>query len=454
MLCLVLTLLIARTVPAGTFEQDPPKTDAIPIAVMSINPNYPLHADLQPVIDAIGDARIVVLSTATEGDGAAHWARTRLATALLEQADFSVLGFEAGFYDCQAMNAQFAAGTDASLCPAVGLPPQLARSGYFEALHRFVWKSYFKPVPVEVCGFDYQFTGKRTDRQLPRDLLEYLGSIDPHPLTKDLRRKYLTVLERLTEAKENGDDAGLVRSWQETHELQRVLQDNRVDLIESTSSKRFQVWDKILADMIRYAEEHLAFEGEKPFPLNESSRQKHMGERLVWIVNELYPDRRIIVFAGTLTALSDPTAVQVEPSNALLEGFTSAGQAWRSSFGDDLYTIACTSKRGISGWIDGPGFPITDALVGSVEHQLAAAGDPFVFVSLRNNSDPWWQRPRQSTMLGLNRLLALHESAEPAQRVRAVWPDQVDALLFIDQMFPNHWQAKPPEDAVHTVNIE
>lgn len=453
-LALTLVHLVIQPSLAIQPESQPFNAPSAPVPILSINPNHPSDDDLAPILKAIGDARIVVLATATDGDGASHFARARLAQTLMTELGFSVIAYEAGFYDARAMNAQFAAGTDASLCPAIGLPQQLAQSGYLETLHRFVWKSYFRPQPVEVCGYDYRFTGARTNRQLPRDLLEYLGNLDPHPLTKDQRKQYLTVLERLNDAKKNDDDPGIVTSWQETHELQRVLRANREPLVEASGESLYQVWDQILIDMILNAEDDLAFEPSEPTPMGDLARQRHMGLRLVWMANTLYPDRRIIVFASTLAAITKPDTIQVEPDPELLQGYQSAAQIWHDAFGDDLYTIAFTAERGISGWIKGPGFPVPNAPTGSVESRLGLDNGPFAFVSLRNNTDPWWQRQRPSTMLGLNRALELHDALPRTQRVSAVWPEQVDAIFFIEQMFPNHWQAKTPEGVPHTVNIE
>jgi erythromycin esterase len=425
-----------------------------PFRILSINPEHPTDRDLDPVLKAIGDARIVVLAAATPGDGAAHWARVRLANTLIERAGFSVIAFEAGFYDCRAMNSQFAAGTDPSLTPKAGLPEQLASSGYMQRLYRNIWKSYFNPVPTEVAGFDYRHTGARTARQLPRDLFRYLGNLDPNPLTKEQRRKYLTVLERLVEAGDAGDDAEIVRSWEQLHELKQVLEANRDALIEAEGEPLYEVWTLILKDAILNAEAAMSFDGDGSTLTNDNTRQKHMGERLLWLAQVQYPDRRIIVFCETLTAIADPGSLVVEPDADLVDGYQSAGQVWRKALGDDLYTIAFTAERGTSGWIQGPSLPVPEAVTSSVEARLAQADWPFLFEPLRGNTDPWWQTPRPSTMTGLNRRLMVEDNLPREQRISADWPEQVDAVFFIGEMFPNNWKAEPPEGVIDTVHIE
>lgn len=421
---------------------------------MSIHPNYPSQTDLAPILEAIGDARIVVLASATDGDGATNWARSRLAHALVKEAGFSVIAFEAGYYDCWAMNQQFAAGTDASIVPPLGLPDQLAKSGYLSSIFRDAWRSYFDPQPTDLCGLDYRHTGSRTARQLPRSLLEYFGSINPNPLTKDQRRDYLTVLERLATALEEGDDAAVIRSWEQLHELRLVLAEHRQALVQAQGQALYDTWSRVLDDAILNAEDGLAFDAADESLAGDNTRQQHMAEQLIWIADEVYPARRIIVLASTLTAINDASGLEVTPDPELLASYTPAGNAWRDAFGADLYTIAFTAERGISGWIQGPGFPVPGAVAGSVEAKLGNEDWPFLFVPLRANTDPWWLTARPSTLTGLNRVLSHREWLPREQRVTAVWPGQVDAIFFIEQMFPNHWKAEPPQDARHTVAVD
>lgn len=449
-----LSIILTIGTLAGLATGAAPEPVDGPAHILSINPEHPTDRDLDPVLEAIGDTRIVVLAAATPGDGATHWARVRLANALIDRAGFSVIAFEAGFYDCRAMNTQFAAGTDPSLTPRAGLPEQLSSSGYMQRLYRNIWKSYFKPAPTEVAGFDFRHTGARTARQLPRDLFRYLGNLEPNPLTKEQRRKYLTVLERLVEAKDAGDDTEIVRSWEQLHELRQVLEANREALSEAEGEPLYEVWSLILDDAILNAEAAMSFDGDVSTLPADNARQAHMGDRLLWLARVQYPDRRIIVFCQTLTAIADPGSLIVEPDADLVDEYRSAGQIWRKALGDDLYTIAFTAERGESGWIQGPSLPVPEAITGSVEARLAKADWPFLFEPLRGNTDPWWQTPRPSTLTGLNRRLMAEDNLPREQRFNAIWPEQIDAVFFIEEMFANNWKAEPPEGVIDTVNIE
>lgn len=422
--------------------------------ITSINPDEPDSADLDAVVAAIGSRRIVVLAERTPGDGAVLWAKSRLARKLINEAGFSVIAFEAGLYDCRAMNTQFAAGTDYSAAAPIGLDPQWSSSGFMLTLFRDVWTSYFKPTPIQVCGFDQRFSGRRTSRQLPRELLDYLGSIDPHPLDKAQRRHHLTVLERLIQAVEQADDKAIVQSWEDLHHLLSLLKKHEAALVHARGRTDFEFWKRILEDAIANAERTMPFDVDYPGLSDDNARQERMSEHLAFLANQIYPDQRIIVWCSALTAMADAATVRVEPNQQLIDGYTPAGTRWRTTFGDELYVIAFDVGQGNCELIrEGP-LPAPAVEPGSLEEHLQTIDWPFLFIPFADDSPEWLRQSIPGNLLGLNPVLARRQLLEDLQFVSAVWPAQFDAVFFIRRSFPNHWEARPPDDAVHTVILE
>lgn len=451
---LALLPLLLPAIPAAA--QEAPPLDQQAVRLLSIDPSYPGDADLGPVLDAIGDRRIVVLAERTPGDAAALWAKSRLARALIRDRGFTVVAFEAGLYDCRSMNQQFAAGTDASMCPGVGLDEQWATSGYMVLFFQDIWKSYFKPTPVDVCGIDYRMTSSRTPRHLPRDLLDYLGSLNPHPLDKELRRHMLTVLERLRDAVEDHDDAGVVGAWEDLHRLSNLLSENKQALIEAAGAGEFAFWERILQDQIANAEDAMSFDLEPTGLADDNERQQRLAERLAWFANEVYPNRKIIVWCSAVSALANADDVTLDQHEELIVGFQSAGAAWRDTFADQLYTIAFDTGDGVSGLAGRgqPHLPPPATRPGSFEEKLSDLDWPLLFIPLGEHAPRELRRPLKGNLIGLNPWLAERQRLAEPVVVSADWSTQFDAVIFIEATWPNSSSDKVPEGIVHTVHLE
>src|SRR5215212_8074279 len=61
-------------------------------------------ADLDPLIDAIGDARFVLLGEASHGTSEFYTRRTELSKRLIIEKGFSFIGVEGDWPDCYAVN--------------------------------------------------------------------------------------------------------------------------------------------------------------------------------------------------------------------------------------------------------------------------------------------------------------------------------------------------------------
>ena len=75
---------------------------------------YPLQskADLQPLMDRIGDARIVMLGEASHGTHEYYTWRSHISKKLIEEKGFNFIAVEGDWPDCYRLN-RFVKGYDA-----------------------------------------------------------------------------------------------------------------------------------------------------------------------------------------------------------------------------------------------------------------------------------------------------------------------------------------------------
>ena len=151
-------------------------------------------------------------------------------------------------------------------------------------------------------------------------------------------------------------------------------------------------------------------------------RDSAMADNITFLANELYPGKKIIVWAANL---------HVRHANEQTTWvFPTMGGWLTKRFRDELYTIGLYPNRGTV-----PGarsvFTIDPAEPGTMERLLSDAGPPQLFVDLlnqpRNDGTRWMYEPmlsRDASIYGPQAMLP----------VLIVPRDQYDGLLFIDRV--------------------
>lgn len=145
----------------------------------SIDPADTDFSDLQSLKQMIGDARIVQLGEQSHGDGACFQTKIRLIKFLHQEMGYDVLAFESGIYDCRRAWQAFQQGTD---------PEHAARTGVFgiwtgskqtAELWSYLADQASSNKPLELAGFDCQFTGTASQQYLADDIRKLAAKYAP-----------------------------------------------------------------------------------------------------------------------------------------------------------------------------------------------------------------------------------------------------------------------------------
>ncbi|MBN1974173.1 MAG: ankyrin repeat domain-containing protein [Sedimentisphaerales bacterium] len=345
------------------------------IQLKSIDPNDEDFSDLEPLARAIGDARIVQLGEQTHGDGATFIAKTRLIKFLHQRLGFNVLAFESGLYDCHKAWDLLIKGTEPYKAFKMGVFGIWGASEQVKPLIEYWGQASKSNLPLELCGFDCQFTASASRDLLIEDVNSLLNKLGTDAINSESRTNLLETLKKL-----------FVLSRQ----LSKSSQDR--DMI---SHNALSLWNKVLDDA-RASEElsevELAFwrqfaASTSTFALmltdpNASGnlRDEQMARNLIWLVNTVYPNRKIIVWAASSHISRNP------PSG------TSMGHEVYKVLGKTVYTIAFTAAEG---WWKVLSSNVPEQLAppeaGSVEELLVQAGLQNAFIDFRNlNPDGAW----------------------------------------------------------------
>lgn len=388
----------------------------------SIDPDDADFSDLSFLRDVLSDTRVVLLGEPENGGGSDVLAKTRLVRFLHEQMGFDVLAFQAGIHSSTA--AWQALQTDANARDALRMSVfgLLSRSAEAEALIQYLAARARTDRPLEVTGFDAQFTGTARGTFVPH-LQAFLAERNVQSPFRDDQATATRVLAGTTAGHIGGATAP--PSPDEQAETVAALHATATAIERVANDSRGARWVQILRSTAVQIELVLndARGGHGTDYLRGLVRQ--MADNLIWLVNHPYRGRKVIVWTHTLHAMRHPEATSA--GRGL--GYT-VGQGLWDAIGRESFAIGLTSYDGRSHWITGADDYYQDLIPGqhgSVDFEtlMVQAGHDMAFVNLRTARAQQEWPGRRFVASGL------HLVAEEVE-----WSSVLDALLFIRTQQP------------------
>jgi erythromycin esterase len=403
------------------------KKNAIPISIDPTNEDF---SDLKKLKTVIGDADVVLLGEQTHGDGTTFEAKCRLVKFLHQEMNFDILAFESCFYSCDKVNKQiYSEGMDAKTALRLGTFPQWTYAKEFSSLPKYIDKVSNTNRPLEICGFDCQMSMKNAN-SIKADLLSFIAkkqlAIDSNDanLVSEILDSQIIDLDR--NSKKLSTDS--IIKFKEAND--RILK-----LLKSKDDEN-KFWQQCLNTHCNFIIDGSGIIKDKPISKARGLRDSLMAENFIWIKNNKYPNKKIIVWAAsfhnmrrqyevvevmtgekplyTNITFGDILNRRLNPNKIYNLGFSAAQGHWAICFSKD-------SSR------------LSRVLENSFEDLAIKAGLDNAIVNFRQNgknpASQWLNDPLKMRILG-------------PSYYRSVWGRHLDGVCFTKNMKRAHDDSK------------
>jgi erythromycin esterase len=389
------------------------------IPVTTVDPANRDFSDLQPLRDVFGSSRVVLLGEQSHGDGTVFLAKTRLIEFLHQEMGFDVLAFESGLFDMRKAWEAMASGADAREAFSTGVFGIWAGSAEVQPLIAYLGEAARSDRPLELAGFDSQFTASGSRTSYVPDLEAFLES-EGSPLPADPRwpgfRETLTGLI-------DGSHYTVKPPEEEKERFREVLADLQAWVGEGASGdpgseRRF--WAQLLKSTLAQAEGTWQTDMENMTVESGSFRDEQMGDNLVWLANDWYRGRKIIVWAATFHNVRNIGQIDSRmPELDYTKAKTMGHRVWEA-LGNDVYNLGFTAFQGEAApWRADSAQTLPVPIEGSLEDLLARAGLQDAVVDFRGAGPAlsWLSKPLIARPLGY-------------AEMEADWTSILDGIFF------------------------
>ena len=403
------------------------------ISVRSIDAEDGNMADLEPLRQVIGNRRIVMLGESSHGDGATFAAKSRLIKFLHQRMGFDVLAFESGFYETRKAWSVLRAGEDPLKAVSSGVDATWSASRQIQPLWNYIAEQSKTNRPLELSGFDMQFTGSASNVSLLDDLGDFLSRSGLPPDAAGAASRVMNALALVV------NDPSFIRNGSEFKNVEpkdqaafeiaaRALGKALASLPpgrEPGMSER-DFWIQFLKSGAAFLKMswRVNLESMEKTLLDWAFnlRDRQMGDNLIWLAKRAYPTRKIVVWSAA-SHISRHYNLLGNPNGP----FVPMGDWLDKAMGSEVYSLGFAAYKGRWGEVGmSASIEVSPAAPNSLEDLFFSAGFNYAVMDFRNlAADGTWLRAPLSC-----RFLKY-------KPVTSDWTRILDGMFFIKEMFPS-----------------
>lgn len=407
-------------------------------ATIAAHPITGAAGDYDPLMHAIGDARLVLLGEATHGTHEFYAERARISRRLIEEKGLRALALEADWTDVARVDRYVRGqGSDGSAAEALGdfrrFPRWMWRNEEFASLVQWI-REYNAAQPadgemVRIFGVDVY----GVESSLPA-VVEHLERVDAQ-LAKTVQERYACLTPYAGNMERYGRTAALQTSRSCQTAVTDVLEllESRLDRARSVGDPQLEQWFNATqnARVVRNGEAYFR-EGAVGRVSTWNLRDHHMVDTMRSIQQHLvtlHGRDGMIVWAhnshvGDARA-TDRTDIGELNMGQLVRQGTAVGSTYIVGFSTNTGTVVAATN-----WGEPPQVKrLNSSIRGSHGALLHATGIPAFLLILETVEQEWAREPRLQRAVGV---IYRPQTEYQSHYYRATLAEQFDAVIHID----------------------
>jgi erythromycin esterase len=325
------------------------------------------NSDLKVFDTILKDNKVVMLGENTHYDGSTTEAKSRLIKYLHENLAYSVVLYEAGQYDTWIMNEEMKnhkMKTPVDSVGGLGLFQFWWDAKEAQPLLRYYQKTKTTDTPIQLGGFDIQFSGSILSRKRSKMLKDYLNRNAIDIKRFPIFNKHLDELGTFVYQKYVNK---ILKETQKKQLLNEITHLEQVTLKQGKTPEN-KMYARYFNDMKNYLDKSWKYKtGSLP---SMHFRDSLMAKNLIYQIDSVYKDKKVIVWCANIHTFAKRYSKDYVPLGTYI----------RNKYGKESYIIDFSSyaQRNETGNImDRPG-------KFSIENTFHDTKTPYFFLNLRS----------------------------------------------------------------------
>ncbi|KFF27096.1 erythromycin esterase family protein [Chryseobacterium vrystaatense] len=363
----VLNKIVYQEVPDKNIKEQLSEIERYKHPVKNISMDYRDNSDLKIFDSILKNNKILILGENTHMDGSTFEAKSRLIRYLHENLNYNVVLYEAGQYDTWIMNEEMNSHklrTSADSIGGLGLFEFWWNAKETQPLIRYYQKTKTSGTPIEIGGFDIQFSGTILASKRGKLLKDFLSSNNVHINNFPIFSKHINELNNFIHRKY----VNRVLKGNQKNELLQEISKLEQTVLRLDKTPENIMYARYFHDIKDNMTKNWKYKpGSMP---SMQFRDSLMARNLIHQIDSVYKDKKIIVWCANIHSFAERYSRDYLPLGSYI----------RNKYGTSSYIIDFSSyaQRNETGSIsDKPG-------KFAIENIFHKTKTPYFFLNLRN----------------------------------------------------------------------